>query len=535
MTISSTSSVTSYSGDGISVAFPTVYEFEQDADLQIVLVNSSGVGTVQTIVTHYTVAGAGLPGGGTVTMVTAPATGETLKLHRWVDPTQDSNYIANDPLSSEVLENDFDKVVMITQQILDRIGGPSFSAELFDFLARNPSNLNEWDAGSLVLANLAAPVDPNDATTKTYVDAISVAAGNLPTGDPVNNFLVSDSSNYVTNTPSAARTAMGVAVGSDVQAFDAQLTDVSGMTPSKGSIVASTASNLALESVGTDGQVLTADSTQSNGIDWATTVHPLPLGWNTISTRWENAQDTEFSAGSCRDSSDTDNGTLSSVLTKQMDSTWEAGNDAGGLADALSITDTVTYHCFVLINPTTGATDAGFDTSVTATNLLADTAVIAAGHTKYLRVSSIMADSGTTIAEYHQVGPWFYLQEPIRDVSSTDPGNGTQTVTLTIPDGISLVAMMTIALQDTSPASGDPLPAILVTPLDNSQFEPSLNIYHSKVWSDITKTEDAGAETFLLVATNTSAQVRVEMVNSNAGVTEFGVTFGWYDKAGRNA
>jgi hypothetical protein len=53
------------------------------------------------------------------------------------------------------------------------------------------------------------------------------------------------------------------------QPLDAQLTDVAGITPAKGSVVISDASNLKALAVGTDGQVLTADSAQSNGLKWA--------------------------------------------------------------------------------------------------------------------------------------------------------------------------------------------------------------------------------------------------------------------------
>ena len=47
---------------------------------------------------------------------------------------------------------------------------------------------------------------------------------------------------------SAARTALGVAIGSDVQAFDAQLSDIAGLTPTDSNFIVGDGSNFVLES-----------------------------------------------------------------------------------------------------------------------------------------------------------------------------------------------------------------------------------------------------------------------------------------------
>ena len=89
MTISSTVNRTSTAGDGIVTAFSFPYLFFADDDLKVILVvDSTGVETTQTITTHYTVAGAGEAAGGTVTMVTPPASGETLVIIREEQLTQ---------------------------------------------------------------------------------------------------------------------------------------------------------------------------------------------------------------------------------------------------------------------------------------------------------------------------------------------------------------------------------------------------------------------------------------------------------------
>lgn len=72
------------------------------------------------------------------------------------------------------------------------------------------------------------------------------------------------------STASGARTALGVAIGTDVQAYDAQLDDLAGIAPAKGTVIVFNGTNWVGLGVGTDGQHLEADSAQANGVKWAT-------------------------------------------------------------------------------------------------------------------------------------------------------------------------------------------------------------------------------------------------------------------------
>jgi len=98
-----------------------------------------------------------------------------------------------------------------------------------------------------------------------------------------------------------------------------------------------------------------------------------------------------------------DGSAYASALTKQIDSTWAAGDDAGGLSAGVALAVDTWYHCFVLSNANGTTTDFGFDTSVTAANLLADAAVIAAGLTKYSLVESILTDGSSNIIGFNMI------------------------------------------------------------------------------------------------------------------------------------
>ena len=106
MSVSTTTTTNSYSGNGSTVAFFYTFEILADADIKVILVNNTtGVESVKTLTADYSVIGAGLTAGGTVTFVSAPASTETVLLKRNMTITQPTNYTANDPFPAETHEN----------------------------------------------------------------------------------------------------------------------------------------------------------------------------------------------------------------------------------------------------------------------------------------------------------------------------------------------------------------------------------------------------------------------------------------------
>lgn len=117
MTISSSVSRADYLGDGTTTAFPVPFAFFDSSELRVISrVVATGVETVLTLTTHYTVSGGGGTTG-TVTAVTAPASTVQWSILRNTRRTQDVDYQANDPFPAETHERALDRVVAVVQEI----------------------------------------------------------------------------------------------------------------------------------------------------------------------------------------------------------------------------------------------------------------------------------------------------------------------------------------------------------------------------------------------------------------------------------
>jgi hypothetical protein len=125
MTVSSTTTKVSYTGNGSTSVF--AYTFKIFANTEIkVWVN----GVLQTLTTHYTVSGAGSSSGGNVTFETAsiPANTHPIVFGRNIARTQVTDYVENDTFPAETHEAALDKLTLIAQEIDNKL-----SADIFKF------------------------------------------------------------------------------------------------------------------------------------------------------------------------------------------------------------------------------------------------------------------------------------------------------------------------------------------------------------------------------------------------------------------
>lgn len=122
MTVSTTTSRIEYAGNGTTTDFSFPYRFLADGDLKVYLVNTAGTPVLKSLTTHYTLAGAGESAGGTVTMLTAPAVGESLVIFRDPALTQSVDLTENDRLPVETaVEQPLDRLTMIAQFTRDKV------------------------------------------------------------------------------------------------------------------------------------------------------------------------------------------------------------------------------------------------------------------------------------------------------------------------------------------------------------------------------------------------------------------------------
>ncbi len=124
MTISSTTTKNTYSGNGSTVAFAYGFKIFSSSDIKVYIRSSAGVETLKSEGTgsaNYGISGVGETSGGTVTFVTAPASGESVVLIRDTSQVQNTDYVENDPFSSTDHENALDRLTMISQEMQEEM------------------------------------------------------------------------------------------------------------------------------------------------------------------------------------------------------------------------------------------------------------------------------------------------------------------------------------------------------------------------------------------------------------------------------
>jgi len=137
MTVSSTTTKVSYSGDGSTAVFAYTFKVFNASELVVITrVNATGAETTEALNTAYIVDGVENANGGNVTFkyntgnpadpnysVTdyRPQTGETLVIKRVLPLTQTTDYTPNDPFPAEVHEESLDKLTFMSQQQQEEI------------------------------------------------------------------------------------------------------------------------------------------------------------------------------------------------------------------------------------------------------------------------------------------------------------------------------------------------------------------------------------------------------------------------------
>lgn len=224
--------------NGATTVFPYTFEIASKNDIEV-LVDL----TVKTVDTDYTVDGIGNSGGGNVTFLTAPADQTVVTRIRKQPAVQASVYTANQGFPHAQVMNDFDKLWMAVQQMREQLHRAMLlpkSSALVD------QGMDVPTVGSFARGKVGGGIDWATVTS----------AGSITIPVPINE------GGTGATTAAAARAALG--------------TDTNNATiDAKGDLLAGTADNvMARRSVGTNGQVLSADSSQSTGLIWVNVNQP---------------------------------------------------------------------------------------------------------------------------------------------------------------------------------------------------------------------------------------------------------------------
>lgn len=189
MTVSSTENKKVWPGDGVQVDFGYDYLVLQDADLKVVLVDTSDYSETElSITTHYTIAGikndqGAYPNGVTITMITAPTLTE--KLVAYTDPalTQEYDHVENEAFLAEALEGVYDKLTLIAQRLAEQMTRTikaSVAADPdmdFTLPLRDPGKALVWDETLKKLRNSTDTFDNVVTLATAAKDAAVIAQG----------------------------------------------------------------------------------------------------------------------------------------------------------------------------------------------------------------------------------------------------------------------------------------------------------------------------------------------------------------------
>lgn len=231
------------------------------------------------------------------------------------------------------------------------------------------------------------------------------------------------------------------------------------------------------------------------------------------------------SAGECADSTNEVH-MAGSALTKQIDATWAAGDDAGGMNDGETVQADTWYHVFALSSADGATIDYGFDSSLTAANLLADTAVIAAGLTKYRRIGSVLTDGSANILAFKQKGDHVYWDAPVSFLSGAGVATPTN-YTVDAPLGVETIALLGIFFQPDNSSTGDYLRVYCPNLSAQTAGAGNFNVASAQ-WTNI-----GGAGSEVEVLTDTSSQVTIDQSTATATQVE-GITLGYIDRRGKD-
>lgn len=302
--------------------------------------------------------------GGKIIFNVGRTTGEKISLNRDIPVDRSTQFSTGGAFKADSLNSELTRILTIAQQLKRdvarsfRLAPSDAEGGSLQLPTNRANNILAFDANANLILTKFADFDKANVSPfiATLLDDVSA---------------------------SAARGTLGLAIGTDVQAQNANLTALAGLNGSANKIpYFNGAGSMTLQD--------RFATTTTQGIEFLS--NPITISNNATDAN----NDIDFSAGNFILNNGSGQGLLTTALTKRLDATWSAGTNQGGLLSGTKAINS-TYHWFAIQKPD-GTVDVGAILGVNGTTP-DPTSVLPSGYTTFSKnpIVSVITDGSGNI------------------------------------------------------------------------------------------------------------------------------------------